>query len=463
VNYEDREEGLKLSSELHALIEKQPLDTVSDEVVVRTVEGMKLAFTEATAKRIRITPNDYVGTFTLNHPAAITFDEGAQITGLLTVDSSDVVLLKPKFRPFETGLSLTLVILKRGHRNILMDQWDIDGLDNGRVKRGIAANMDNMIFQNGNGRGIWSKGQDSQVICGWESRGPVQIRNNFLEAASENIMFGGADPIPNDVVPSVIIIENNTITKRIEWKPLSGTGINVKNLIELKSALDVIIRGNKFSNCWTDGQTGTGIVVHTRNQSGSCPTCGNERVLIERNEMDNVNTAFTILGRDYTHISRRGKNYIIRDNIFTTLNYQCFQINAESLFTQIDHNTFIPGTTFGHISKIIRGGAMTPDGLVKCGPQIGFRYTNNISMNGRYGLWSEEGGANAKGFGKALLPDAVCAGNIIGGYPFVESHNYSVDTNALISTEDWNAGVAAADPNWFIDKSTDGTPIGRRT
>src|SRR5882724_7935492 len=36
--------------------------------------------------------------------------------------------------------------------------------------------------------------QDTQAIMGWNGPGPFKIVNNYLEAAGENVMFGGADP-----------------------------------------------------------------------------------------------------------------------------------------------------------------------------------------------------------------------------------------------------------------------------
>ncbi len=41
--------------------------------------------------------------------------------------------------------------------------------------------------------GIRRKGEESQAIAVWGSDGPVEITNNYLEAAGENILFGGAD------------------------------------------------------------------------------------------------------------------------------------------------------------------------------------------------------------------------------------------------------------------------------
>src|SRR6478736_4998060 len=48
---------------------------------------------------------------------------------------------------------------------------------------------------------------------GFNGPGPFTITNNYLEAAAENIMFGGADPGIPGLVPSDIVISDNFITK----------------------------------------------------------------------------------------------------------------------------------------------------------------------------------------------------------------------------------------------------------
>ena len=59
---------------------------------------------------------------------------------------------------------------------------------------------------------------DSQAIAGFNGPGPFKISNNYLEASTENILFGGADPkIPN-LVPSDIVISRNLLTKPVSWR-----------------------------------------------------------------------------------------------------------------------------------------------------------------------------------------------------------------------------------------------------
>jgi hypothetical protein len=60
--------------------------------------------------------------------------------------------------------------------------------------------------------------EDSQAIAGFNGPGPFRIENNYLEASTENIMFGGSDPKTPNLVPSDIVIRRNTITKSLAWK-----------------------------------------------------------------------------------------------------------------------------------------------------------------------------------------------------------------------------------------------------
>ena len=71
-------------------------------------------------------------------------------------------------------------------------------------KRGIAANAAHIVISNSDIRDIKAVGQDSQAIAGWNTPGPITIRNNRLEAAGENVMFGGAQVNIPGAVPSDI-------------------------------------------------------------------------------------------------------------------------------------------------------------------------------------------------------------------------------------------------------------------
>ena len=59
---------------------------------------------------------------------------------------------------------------------------------------------------------------DSQAIAGYNGAGPFRIINNYLEAAGENIMFGGADPAVTNLVPTGIEIRRNHLYKPLSWR-----------------------------------------------------------------------------------------------------------------------------------------------------------------------------------------------------------------------------------------------------
>lgn len=59
---------------------------------------------------------------------------------------------------------------------------------------------------------------DAQAIAGFNGPGPFRIINNYLEASTENILFGGADPKISNLVPSDIQIKQNSFFKPVAWR-----------------------------------------------------------------------------------------------------------------------------------------------------------------------------------------------------------------------------------------------------
>ena len=80
-------------------------------------------------------------------------------------------------------------------------------------KRGISVNAAHVTVMNSDIRDIKAVGMDSQAIAGWNTPGPITIRNNYLEAAGENVLFGGAGITLPGAIPSDILIEGNHLTE----------------------------------------------------------------------------------------------------------------------------------------------------------------------------------------------------------------------------------------------------------
>ena len=76
--------------------------------------------------------------------------------------------------------------------NVVMDRLLIVAGAEGQ-KRAIAGNGKQITLTRSYIANCWRTGQDSQAFAAWDGSGPYTISDNYLEAASENVLFGGAD------------------------------------------------------------------------------------------------------------------------------------------------------------------------------------------------------------------------------------------------------------------------------
>ena len=111
-------------------------------------------------------------------------------------------------------------------RQLVLDRVYIHGDAKLGIRRGIALNSGETTIINSYFSDIKTVGQDSQAICGWNGPGPFRIENNYIEAAAENVMFGGATPAIQYLVPSNITIRRNHFTKKLGWRnPIISTPV----------------------------------------------------------------------------------------------------------------------------------------------------------------------------------------------------------------------------------------------
>lgn len=103
-------------------------------------------------------------------------------------------------------------------RDILIDRCYIHGHAIADVSRAIALNSARTDIKDSYISDIHGIGFDTQAICGWNGPGPFKIINNYLEAAGENVMFGGADPKIANLVPADIEFRRNDCSKPLSWK-----------------------------------------------------------------------------------------------------------------------------------------------------------------------------------------------------------------------------------------------------
>src|SRR5690606_6280638 len=189
------------------------------------------------------------------------------------------------------------------------------------ARRGIALNGAHLAAIDSWFADFKEQGADSQALAGWNGPGPFLIRNNYLEAAGENLMFGGATPAIEGLVPADIEIRGNYFTKNLAWKAghaaYAGTAWTIKNLFELKNARRVLIDGNVMEHNWPAGQNGLSILLTVRNENGAAPWVVVEDVTFTNNLLSGIAGGFNILGRDDNSApSGQTARIVIRNNLF---------------------------------------------------------------------------------------------------------------------------------------------------
>jgi hypothetical protein len=293
--------------------------------------------------------------------------------------------------------------------DLIVDRCYIHGNPTVNLRRAIALNSASTAIIDSYISEIHEIGADSQAICGWNGQGPFKIVNNYLEAAGENVMFGGADPQIANLVPSDIEIRRNHFAKPLSWmrqhSSYAGKHWSVKNLFELKNARRVVVESNLFENNWVDGQSGFAILFTVRNQEGTAPWSVVEDVAFSNNIVRHSAAGINILGRDDNYPSQQVKRILIRNNLFEDVGGKQWGNNGR--FLQIADTV---GVTVDHNTVLHTGNVITAYGA----PSQQFVFTNNVVGHNEYGVIGD--GAS---IGRATLdqyfPGHVFRKNVIAG------------------------------------------------
>lgn len=342
--------------------------------------------------------------------------------------------------------------------SFLLDGLILRGDPEQGQKRGIALNSASTIIRNSDIRGIKAVGQDSQAIGGWNGPGPYLIENNYLEAAGENVMFGGADPAVPDLVPSDITFRGNYVTKPLEWR---GSRWTVKNLFELKSARRVLIEANVFEHNWLAAQTGYAILFTPLNQDGRAPWTVVSDITFRYNIVRHVASAINILGWDYQATSLQTRGIQIQHNLFYDVDGsrwggdgRFLLIGDEPVDILVDHNTVIQ-----------TGSVMQLYGMTAGRPRVirNLKFTNNLTLHNEYGIIGESYGVGKPALDAFLSRQEVRRNVLAGGngelYP--ADNLFPAVEEFLNEFVDSDRGDYRLRPDSrFRSAASDGTPLG---
>jgi len=352
----------------------------------------------------------------------------------------------------------TLIALGDGDQAVLediphtltLDRMYIHGHADRASVRGVALNSASTDILNTYISDIHSADVDSQAICGWAGPGPFRVINGYFEAAGENIMFGGADPKIQGLIPTNIDIRQNHVFKPKSWNPYDqlnfkspfGQSVtwttvikpgldedpndssawnrpryidsrgntakrwSVKNLFETKNARQLIVEGNVFENNWTQSQAGSGIVIKCNNQDSTAPWSVTEDLLFQHNIVISEAGLNMLLIENPPKVSAIGKRLYYRNNLFI-VDRLAFQGPNSGEDVQIEHNTWIikDGNIFVMYGRVTKGlkfnnnlGDYSGFGIRGDGEGVGANVPEGAATFNAYspGTWTAEGNVIAR-------------------------------------------------------------------
>src|SRR5688572_18452749 len=108
--------------------------------------------------------------------------------------------------------------------HFMLDHLYVHGDPSVGQKRGIALNAAHVNITDSYIADCKAVGQDTQAIGGWNGPGPYLIENNYLEAAGENFLLGGADPAIANLVADGVTFRRNYLSRPMAWRnPIIST------------------------------------------------------------------------------------------------------------------------------------------------------------------------------------------------------------------------------------------------
>jgi len=275
---------------------------------------------------IALAPGSYTGNFTITKPTTLdlfgaTLIPLDQLSPALIVRANDVIVSSGTIQNGAPDRDTVIV----GDFNATSADAQPNRITFDGVKvqagalgghRAFALHGANITVKNGRVTGFWEKGRDSQAIWVHNGPGPYTITDNYLEASGETILVGGDTfHIPN-VVPSEITIARNVCYKPDAWRAINPV---VKNCIELKAGVRVLIEDNVCDGNWKSGQDGNPIVLTVRNQNNDSPWVRLDQVIVRGNVTRRCMEGYAvgILGFDNNYPSQQTQMILIEHNLFT--------------------------------------------------------------------------------------------------------------------------------------------------
>ena len=112
----------------------------------------------------------------------------------------------------------TQTLLTQVPHHLILDRIYVHGDPIMGQKRCVGLNSSDTTVINSYVSDCKAIGQDAGALGGWNGPGNYLIENNYLEASTENVIFGGADPTIPNLVTTNVVFRGNYVSKPIAWR-----------------------------------------------------------------------------------------------------------------------------------------------------------------------------------------------------------------------------------------------------
>lgn len=304
--------------------------------------------------------------------------------------------------------------------------------------------IDNYIYPSS------SNNQESHNLMAYTLEGRVVINNNYIGGAAANSMLGGAATIVRGMIPSNIEMRENYFFKPLVWKTSDpswdGKSRGVKNLWENKTGSNIVIRGNRFENNWTDGQAGRGIIIQATCDSGNWASGNN--IDFSYNRLVNSERGLNLRGSEWRGIIQ-SRNIWLTNDLIETLAAQPLVL-TQTGNVRFNHVTF---TTQSDRSASFDGGMRS----------YGFMYENSINFEGSFGWFG--GGTSLTSLNKYtpghIFRDSLQVGGSSGNYGApISGMQFPVNEAAVGFTNPASSDWSLSSGSIYKGDANDGTDPG---
>jgi hypothetical protein len=171
------------------------------------------------------------------------------------------------------------VIVLQDAQHVTFDRLLLVAGANGQ-KRAIRGNgQDITLTRSYHREHLAHRGRTAQAFCAWDGAGPYTITDNYLEAASENVMFGGADTRrARSASRPTSLVDREHCSPRTRRLETGATGDRLRQRRQEPARVEggqapwsSSRKHTCSSGCWTDAQTGYALSIKSVNQERTTP------------------------------------------------------------------------------------------------------------------------------------------------------------------------------------------------